>query len=200
MGNYNGIIDEYIAGSAEFAKPILRHLRELVHKACPETEEKMKWSFPHFDYKGQFCNMAAFKHHCSFGFWKASLMSDNHHLFQFENAMGALGKITSLEDLPPDDVLLSYLQEAMKLNDEGRKLPNRQKTADKTLEVPADLLSALQSNAAAKANFENFAYSHRKEYVQWINEAKRGETRTRRIEQAVEMLAQGHSRNYKYEK
>lgn len=201
MAKYSSEIDAYIANSAEFAKPILNHLRELVHQTCPDVEEKMKWSFPHFDYKGMFCSMASFKHHCAFGFWKAPIMSDPHKLFQMEDAMGAMGKITSLNDLPSDTILTEYIREAMRLNDENKKLPGRPQPKEKqSLEVPDDLKEALKKNAEAQTHFDNFAYSHKKEYLEWITEAKRAETRASRIEKAVEMLSQGLSRNYKYEK
>ncbi|MBS3944411.1 MAG: DUF1801 domain-containing protein [Melioribacter sp.] len=108
MGSKDLRIDLYIAKSQEFAKPILEHLRGLVHKACPEVEETMKWSFPHFDYKGMMCSMAAFKQHCAFGFWKASLMREKKLMVnaKAETAMGHLGKITCLKDLSADKVLL----------------------------------------------------------------------------------------------
>ena len=128
-------IDAYIAKSADFAKPILTHIRELVHKACPDVEETMKWSFPHFDYKGaMMCSMASFKQHCAFSFWKASLMKDADKfvgMAKSEVAMGHMGRITSVKDLPSDKVMLSYLKEAMRLNDENVKLPSKEKVADK---------------------------------------------------------------------
>src|SRR5918997_1578291 len=129
MGTRDKRVDAYIAKSADFAKPILTHLRELVHRACPEVEEKMKWSFPHFDYKGMMCSMAAFKGHCTFGFWKASLMRDPQGILtQGDSAMGQFGQIKSLEDLPADDVLKAYIREAARLNDEGVKAPARART------------------------------------------------------------------------
>ena len=118
-------IDAYIAKSADFAIPILNHIRSLVHKTCPDVEETMKWSFPHFDYLGEMmCSMAAFKQHCSFGFWKATLMKDTELMerAQSEEAMGHMGKIKSLKDLPSDKKMTAYIKEAMKLNEEGVKV------------------------------------------------------------------------------
>src|SRR6185295_1881691 len=127
-------IDAYIAKSADFAKPILKHIRELVHKACPDVEEKMKWSFPHFDYKNEMmCSMAAFKQHAVFGFWKASLMKDPVLVenAKSEVAMGHLGRLTSLKDLPADKKITAWIKEAMKLNDQGIKLSPKAKPAEK---------------------------------------------------------------------
>lgn len=125
MGTKDLRVDKYIANAADFAKPMLNHLRELVHKACPETEEIIKWGFPHFDYKGMMCSMAAFKQHCAFTFWKAALMKDKKLIenAKSESAMGHLGRITSLNDLPSDKILMAYIKEAKKLNDDDVKLP-----------------------------------------------------------------------------
>ena len=137
-------IDAYIAKSADFAKPILNHIRSLVHKACPGVEETMKWSFPHFDYQGEMmCSMAAFKQHCSFGFWKATLMKDPKLMerAKSEEAMGHLGKITSQKDLPSDKVMIAYIKEAMKLNDDGVKVAKAKPTKIKELPVPEYFLA-----------------------------------------------------------
>lgn len=113
MGKKDKRVDIYIAKSADFAKPILNHIRELVHKGCPEVEESMKWSFPHFEYNGEIlCSMASFKQHCAFGFWKASVMNDPKKLLNAvgKTAMGHLGQIKSKKDLPPDKVMLDYIR------------------------------------------------------------------------------------------
>lgn len=194
-------IDAYIAKSAPFAQPILTHLRKLVHKACPQAEEKMKWSMPHFDYKGEMmCSMAAFKQHCSFSFWKAALMQDKQLMetAKSEVAMGHLGKITTLKDLPSDKKLMAYIKEAMKLNDEGIKIKKDKPAPVKNVSIPEDLSAALKKNKKALAQFEQFPPSHQKEYIQWIEEAKRDETRKKRIEQTVEWVAEKKQRNWKY--
>ena len=203
MAKKEKLIDAYISKSADFAKLILNHIRELVHKACPDVEEKMKWSFPHFDYKGEMmCSMAAFKQHAVFGFWKASLMKDPVLIenARLETAMGHLGKLTSLKDLPPDKKMTTWIKEAMQLTDKGIKLPSKPKSTEKKeLVVPDYFTKALNKNKAAKKIFDNFAYSHKKEYLQWIVEAKTEETRNKRIATALEMLAEGKSRNWKYQ-
>ncbi|MBS4064638.1 MAG: YdeI/OmpD-associated family protein [Chitinophagaceae bacterium] len=194
-------IDAYIKRSAPFAQPILNHLRKLVHKACPHAEETMKWSFPHFDYKGEMlCSMAAFKQHCVFGFWKASLMKDPMLMqnAKSETAMGHLGRITSLKDLPSDKQMIAYIKEAMKLNDEGIKVKKEKPTAKKELPTPPDLLAALKKNKKAWAIYEKFPPSHKKEYILWVEDAKREETRSNRIQQTVEWVAEGKQRNWKY--
>lgn len=201
MANFDPRVDEYIRKSADFAKPILEHIRALVHQACPEVQETMKWSMPHFEYKGNLCHMASFKQHCAFGFWKASMMKDNKKLFEplGETAMGHLGKISSLKDLPSDKTLLSYLKEAVKLNDEGVKIP-KQKTAPKEAPVSDELLKAIGKNKMAKLHFEEFSPSAKKDYFEWINEAKTAETKNKRIATAVEWISEGKKRHWKYQR
>ena len=192
-------IDAYIAKSADFARPILEHLRAVVHAACPDVEETMKWSFPHFQYKGMLCHMASFKEHCAFGFWKGSLIVGKGD-GEAEKAMGQFGRITKLSDLPSKKVLTGYIKEAMKLNEAGVKSPSRSKPkAPKPAPVvPDDLAAALAKNPAAHATFETFSPSHRREYIEWITEAKTPATRSRRLETAIEWMAEGKPRNWKY--
>jgi uncharacterized protein YdeI (YjbR/CyaY-like superfamily) len=197
MAEKNPKVDAYIAKSAEFARPILVHLREVVHAACPDVEEAMKWSFPNFMYKGMLCSMAAFKEHCAFGFWKGSLVVANDPAG--EKAMGHFGRITSLSDLPSKKVLTEYIKKAMKLNDDGVKSPARQKPkTPRELVVPDDLQAALRSNLAASKTFDAFSPGKKREYVDWLNEAKTDATRTRRLATAIEWMAEGKSRNWKY--
>jgi uncharacterized protein YdeI (YjbR/CyaY-like superfamily) len=199
MGTRDPRVDQYIAKAPEFARPILEHLREVVHAACPEVQETMKWSVPHFDYKGPLAQMAAFKQHCGFGFWKGALVVGEKAAGN--DAAGQFGRLTTLAGLPADDVLAAYVREAKRLNDEGIKAPARAKPAEaKELVVPDDLEAALEANPAADAVFANFSPSKRKEYVQWITEAKSDATRARRLETAVEWIAEGKARNWKYEK
>jgi uncharacterized protein YdeI (YjbR/CyaY-like superfamily) len=193
-------IDAYIERAAIFAKPILTNFRALVHKACPEVEETIKWGFPHFDHKGIMCGIAAFKEHCAIGFWKSSLMRDAEKLKAGnEGAMGNLGRITSLKDLPPDKILLGYIKEAAMLNEEEIKLPPRKKPVEKKeLIIPDELLKALAKNKKAKTIFENFSPGKKKEYAEWITEAKTEKTKIERITTAVEWIAEGKIRNWKY--
>ncbi len=195
-------IDEYIAKSQPFAKPILNHLRSLVHQACPNVEETIKWSFPHFDYRGEMmCSMAAFKQHCAFNFWKASLMSDKSLIAnaKSETSMGHLGRITSLSDLPSDKKMIAFIKEAARLNDEGKKIKKAPVSKEtKELIVPEYFLAALRKNKKAFAVFNQFSYSNKKEYVQWIVEAKTEETRSNRVATAVEWINEGKIRNWKY--
>ncbi len=199
MGTRDPRVDAYVAKSAAFAQPILQHLRELVHRACPEVEETMKWSFPNFTYKGMLCSMAGFKAHCSFGFWKGTLLFGKGHSAgkTGREGMGHLGRLTALADLPPDKVLVRYLREAMRLNESGAKVP-RQPPRKEKLVVPAYFTAALKKNKAARATFEDFSYSHKKEYVEWVREAKTEETRRRRLDTTLAWLAEGKPRNWKY--
>jgi len=195
-------IDAYIDRAAPFAKPILQHIRKLVHQACPEVTENIKWGMPFFEYKGIICNMAAFKKHCSLGFFKAGQMKSAPEL-QANNteAMGHLGKITSLQDLPKDEVLTGYIKEAAALNEAGVKKATAKKTTEnKELSIPDEVTAALKTNAAAKNTFDHFPYSHKKEYVEWITEAKTPATRNKRLATMLEWLEEGKSRNWKYER
>ncbi len=205
MKNTDARVDAYIAKAAEFARPILIHLRELVHRACPDVVETIKWGMPHFDYCGAvMCHMAAFKKHCVFGFWRAGLMEDTHGLFAGTEtaAMGQMGRITSRQDLPADRVLMAYIKQAARLNKEGARpaASTRTRAPKPEAEVPDDLAAALRKNAAARRVFEAFPPSHRREYIEWITEAKTEATRTRRLQSALEMMAEGRDRNWKYRK
>ncbi len=198
MPNKDPRIDAYIAKAAEFARPILKHLRKVIHAGCPQVEETIKWGMPHFDYKGPLCGMAAFKQHCSFGFWKSELIVGASE--KGAEAMGQFGRITSLADLPSEKVLAGHLRKAVELNEAGIRKPSTPRSkVKKDLVVPDYFKAALKKNKKAMQTFEGFSYSHRKEYVEWITEAKRDETRAQRVKQAIEWLAQGKSRNWKYE-
>lgn len=205
MSQHDPRIDAYIEKSAPFAKPILQHLRKLVHEACPGATETMKWSFPHFEHSGSIlCSMASFKQHCAFGFWLTPVMKDPDKIIQRgdeKSAMGSIGQLKSLSDLPSDKILKKYILQAAELIDNGVKLPKKTPaTTEKTIEVPDYLLSALKKNKAALKQFEAFPYSHKKEYVMWITEAKTEATRDKRIATALEWIAEGKGRNWKYER
>jgi len=200
MSSYNPKIDEYIAKAQPFAQPVLEHLRALVHTVCPAVEEKIKWGVPHFDYKGEMmCGMASFKKHCSFGFWKASLMKDPvlMEIAKTEVSMGHLGKITSLKDLPSDKKLTAWIKEAMKLNDDGIKIV-KAPVVKNEYTVPDYITKAIKKDKKAFAVWDAFAPSHRKEYAMWIDEAKTAETKTKRINQTIEWVSVGKSRNWQY--
>ena len=191
-------VDAYIEKSADFAKPILLHIRKLVHTACPDTVETMKWSFPHFDHKGMLCSMASFKQHCAFGFWKQSLLEADAFPAQ-KTAMGSFGRITSVEDLPGDDVIIGLVRQAVELNEKGIKVNKKPAAGKKELVVPDYLTAELKKNKAARDTFENFPYSCKKEYVEWITEAKTDATRDKRLATTIEWLSEGKRRNWKYE-
>lgn len=191
-------VDAYIAASPEFAQPILAHLRAVVHAACPEVEETIKWSRPHFQYKGMLCQMSAFKEHCAMGFWKGELLFPE---LAGKDAMGHFGRLTSVKDLPSKKVIAGYVKQAMRLNDDGVQAPARAAPkAPRPLTVPTYFLDALAANKAALASFNGGSTSFKREYVDWLEEAKTEATRLRRMEQAVQWLAEGKARNWKYEK
>jgi uncharacterized protein YdeI (YjbR/CyaY-like superfamily) len=196
-------IDAYIAKAAPFARPVLRHLRGLIHEACPGAEETIKWGSPSFTYGGQIlCFMAAFKAHCAFGFWHREMRK----LFPGDeaasaDARGSLGRITALADLPSDRAIKGYVRQAAKWNESdvpAQPRPARGRSAE--LPVPDDLAAALKRNKAAGKSFQGFPPGQRKEYVLWITGAKRTETRQKRLATAIEWLAEGKKLNWRYEK
>ena len=203
MSTFNPQVDAYISEAEDFAKPILEHWRQLIHKTCPEVVEAVKWSYPHFDYKGDFMGvMAAYKNHCSFTFMKAELMTDpqlknNKSLKPTQRFMG---KITSLADLPKDTVFVAMLKEAMALNAKGIKLSAKKSDKPKVLETPDYFQALLSKHPKAKQQFESKSDSFRKEYISWITDAKTDATRQKRMDEAIEWIAEGKSRFWKYAK
>jgi uncharacterized protein YdeI (YjbR/CyaY-like superfamily) len=200
MGKRDRRVDSYVAKSADFARPILTHLRAVFHEACPDIEETIKWGFPFFQREGAlFCYMASFKHHAAFGFRRGALVLGKGKAT--EKAMGQFGRLASVADLPPRRMLLAYVRKAAALNDPQAKSASQSKrAAPKAVAAPADLLAALKENAKARKCFEAFPPSHRRAYVEWITGAKREETRKRRIATAVRWLAEGKSQNWRYER
>ena len=191
MKNTSPEVDRYIAKAAPFAQPILEKIRKAFHKADPEIQEVMKWSFPHFEHNGIVGSMAAFKQHVSWGFWKAKLMSDP----QDERT-----KVTSVKDLPSEKEMIEQIREAVRLNEEGVKIERAPRVERGEADVPSDLAAALKKTAAAKKTFDGFSPSQRREYVEWITEAKQDATRQKRLAQAIEWMSEGKSRNWKYER
>lgn len=193
-------VDAYIRKSQPFARPILSRIRTIVHKQCPDVEECLKWGFPHFDYKGGLCSMAAFKQHCAFGFWKHTLLKDAEKVLEVKDrtAMGHLGRITKMAELPSTKALGTLVKQAVKLNEAGIKQPRVIKKKS-PLKVPAYFMAAVRKNKKALATFEKFSTSCQREYVEWVSEAKQAATRERRMATTVEWLAQGKQRNWKYQ-
>ena len=192
-------IDAYIAKSPDFAQPILKHLRKVVHAGCPAVVETVKWSRPHFDHKGVMCGMAAFKARCAFGFWNADLILEPGENPE-KRAMGSFGCIRSLDDLPGEKTLIGYVKKAAALNEAGVKAVWRTQPKKKRepLAMPADFTAALKKNAKARKIFDGFSPSHRREYIEWITEAKREETRKERLAKSITWLTAGKARNWKY--
>jgi uncharacterized protein YdeI (YjbR/CyaY-like superfamily) len=190
-------VDAYISRQADFARPILEHLRATIHSVCPQAEETLKWSMPAFLYKGKIlASMAAFKAHAAFGFWRSSdVLGDG----AAQDAMGQFGKLNSVEDLPTPDALCALILKAMSVIDSGPAAPKPKKPPKPELPTPDDLRAAMARKPAAAATFDAFPPSCRREYVEWVIEAKRPETREKRISQTVEWLAEGKRRNWKYE-
>ena len=193
-------VTAYIAQAPEFAQPILQQIRDVVHAACPEVVETLKWSRPHFDYKGMMCGMSYFKAHCALGFWKGELVvpgADDKN----DEGMGQFGRLTTVKDLPAKKVLMGYVKKAMALNDDGVQAPSRAKpkTAPRPVVVPDYFAKALRAQPAAAKHFEAFSPSAKREYTDWLEEAKAEATRERRMLQALEWIAEGKQRNWKYQ-
>ena len=199
MGTRDPRVDAYTAKSADFARPILRHLRAVVHAGCPDVTETIKWGHPHFEHGGMLCGMAAFKAHCAFGFWKHTLVVGGDGEKSRE-AMGSFGCLRRVADLPSRSTLIRYVKKAAKLNEAGVKVVRQKTGPKKPVRTPKELLAALSKNAAARAGFEAMSPSHKKEYAEWIAEAKGDDTRARRLATTLDWLAEGKSRNWKYVK
>ncbi|MBN8814015.1 MAG: YdeI/OmpD-associated family protein [Sphingomonas sp.] len=189
-------VDSYIASKGDFAKPILTHLRDLIHARIPDAGEDIKWSMPFFTYKGELlANMAAFKAHAAFGFWNRQELKTGRE----GDAMGQYGRITSRDTMPDDTVLLDALDRAVAMIDAGVKPQRPTRASEPEAEVPAELAAALAGDAAASAKWEAFPPGCRREYCEWIAGAKRDETRAKRIAQTIEQVRDGKKINWKYE-
>jgi uncharacterized protein YdeI (YjbR/CyaY-like superfamily) len=190
-------VDAYIAKAPQFAKPVLTHIRKVIHSAIPEVEESIKWSAPAFEYKGMIGIMASFKEYCALNLWKGPLILKKGDK-AVDDPAGNFGKLKTVDDLPSDKVLEGYFKQAAKLNEEGISVKKKSTAKKKPPTIPPALASALAKNAKARAAFDAFSPSHQREYIEWITEAKTEETRQRRLETALEWMAEGKSRNWKY--
>ncbi len=197
-------IDAYIKKAQPFAQPVLKRMRTLIRKACPEVEETIKWGAPAFGHHGPMFFMASFKQHCAGSFWKSGLLRDPKGYLQ-ENSnrgggsMGHLGRMTTLKDLPPERVFIAFVKQHMKLNEQGVK-PKKHPASKRPLVVPDVLNKALAKHAGARKTFDAFPPSHKREYADWIAEAKTEATRDKRVATALEWMSEGKSRNWKYMK
>ncbi|WP_428330394.1 YdeI/OmpD-associated family protein [Mucilaginibacter sp.] len=204
MEQYDSRVDAYIEKSAEFAKPVLQYIRQVVHEASPLISETIKWGFPFFEYKGTICQMAAFKEHCAFGFWKASLLNDPEKVLKIgDQTAGSFSKITRIEDLPSKNILTDFILQAIAMNSEKSVKAPVKKVKEPlekaSLAIPDYFIDFLVDHPKAMEVFEKFSYSHKKEYVVWITEAKTDATRLKRMETAVEWMTEGKSRHWKYQ-
>lgn len=196
-------VDAYIAQAAPFARPILERIRRAVHLGCPDIEERIKWGVPSFEKDGMVCGMAAFKAHATFGFWKGRLLDDPRSILRAKGTASFMAeRLTDVSQLPADGILADYVRRAVELNrkiaaGDGPKAPPRKRKPE--AKVPPALAAALKKNPKAEVVFRGFPPGKRRDYIEWITEAKTQETRRRRLETAVEWISQGKSRNWKYE-
>ncbi|MEO8578118.1 MAG: YdeI/OmpD-associated family protein [Gemmatimonadales bacterium] len=198
MGKRDPRVDVYIKKSPDFAKPILTHIREVAHEACPDMDESIKWGAPFFEYKGVLAGMAAFKQHCGLNLWKGSLIVGDDGK---RDSAGQFGALKTVSDLPSRKVLIGYFKQAAKLNEEGTKAPGRDTKVKKpAAKAPADLAAALKKNKKAQSVFDAFSQSRRRDYIEWITGAKTDATREKRLNTAMEWISEGKSRNWKYER
>lgn len=190
-------VDAYIARQQEFARPVLNYVRDVVHEGCPDVKETIKWGVPSFEHHGILCGIAAFKAHLQFGFWKHDLVVGSRAM----TGMG-FGKFSRIAELPPRSKLVAYVKKAARLNEQGVKAPwmgaRAKKRPKKPIPTPTDFRAALARSGKAKAAFDAFPPSHKREYLEWITEARQDATRQRRIAQAIEWIAEGKQRNWKY--
>lgn len=192
-------VDRYIKNAEPFARPILTHIRNNMHSICPELKETIKWGFPHFEYKGLLAHMASFSQHCTFGFWKSKIMDDPRKILipVGKSGMGNFGKMESLDDLPDDAIFKEYVLQAMDFNERKVKLPSKEER-NKVIDVPEYFVFELNRHSKAKKTFEEFSFTNKKEYVEWITEAKTESTRKNRLATAIEWMSEGKVRNWKY--
>ncbi len=200
----NPAVDAYIANAGDFARPILRRVRALMHKACPGIEETIKWGVPHFEYQGIVGNIAAFKRHAAFGFWSRKLLKkrlgkDSRKMFppSGDSSMGGR-RIRTLAEMPPDALILRTIRAAVALNEAGLK-PAREQRRKPPVKPPPYLVAALKKNPRARAAFQRLTPAQQREYVEWLTDAKREATRERRLATTIEWLALGRQRNWKYQ-
>jgi len=197
-------VDAYVKKAPEFARPILEHMRDIVHLACPDIVETIKWGRPFFDHHGPVCGLAAFKAHCSVIFWKADVLLTPDE--RRDGALGQFGRLVSVKDLPSKRELIALVKRAVLLNEDGvpaqwqeARKQTRATRAAKPVVVPALLAEALAKDAKARKAFDAMPPSHQREYAEWIDDAKRDETRQRRLAQAVAQIREGKSQNWRYE-
>ncbi|MFT4115049.1 YdeI/OmpD-associated family protein [Silvibacterium sp.] len=204
MGTRDARVDAYIAKAAPFAQPILNELRERVHEGCPEATETIKWGMPFFEYHGLLANMSAFKAHCAFGFWKGGSMMKSEGAEPSDDAMGQFGRILLEKELPPRRTFVALVKKAAKRNLDlstgAVAKPAVKRVPKPELPVPEFLIAALKKHKKAGERFAAMPPSHRREYIEWLNEAKTEPTREKRLATAIEWIAEGKGRNWKYEK
>ena len=194
--NAAALIDEGISKLEPFAQVICKRLRKLILSSDPEMIEDWKWG-PNYYLNGMVCGYWGFKKHVSFVFFQGLLLKDKKKILQENpgNVHNRHIKFTDVKQID-DNVILEYLFEAIDNNRKGLKITE---TKDKTIIVPEDVEKQFKK-AKVLAYFDSIAFSHRKEYIQWIESAKKVETRTKRIEQAIEKLMDKQGLNDKYKK
>jgi uncharacterized protein YdeI (YjbR/CyaY-like superfamily) len=203
MAQLNSKVDEYIAKSEDFAKPILEYLRQIIHETCPDAAEDIKWGTPHYSYKDDhLCMIAGFKNHCSFSLYKAEFLKDKKiaESVKAGKKFGYMDKLKSVTELPSKEVLISLIKEAMTINEKGIKKEKTVSDKPKIIETPEYLLESLNANKKAKEVWESKSDSYRKDYLVWIIDAKTDATRQKRIEQSLEWIAEGKGRFWQYAK
>jgi uncharacterized protein YdeI (YjbR/CyaY-like superfamily) len=192
-------LDAAIHKAQPYAQQIFVRVRDLMHVASPDIEEDIRWGTPTFMYKGSIlAGFAAFKAYCALAFWKHKLLAPRLPAAD-ANALEQCGRMTSIADLPDDRTVTRLIKAAVKLQDDGiKEAPRPKPPKDRTIAVPPYLKTALSKNKKAQTAFKDFSYSHKKEYVEWLADAKTKDTRSRRLATAVGWIAEGKPRNWKY--
>jgi len=194
--NASKLIDEAFSKFTGFQKEYCNHLRKLIHKAMPDVKEDWKWG-PNFNVNGMVCGVWGFKDHVKLVFFKGSAMKDTYKLFnQGKENEGNRSINFSSADKIDDKKIIEYLKEAAEINRKGIKLVKK----EIKVVMPAILVKALNKDKASKTYFESLAPSHRRDYADYISQAKQEETQLRRLDKVMEMLTDKRTLNDKYMK
>src|SRR5438270_1264994 len=178
-------VNDSLANAPEGTRPILVRLRRIFRQASPKLEEAIKWGVPCYLFKGPVGGFAAYKQHVSWGLWKSRALNDPEGLLGRGVSVMA-GKITKVSEIPPAAKIIALIEQVIALNEAGIKSPKPPEP-----ELPADFAAAMKKAGKAARHYAAFTPARKWQYVNWVTQAKRAETRAKRIEIAVERIGEG---------
>lgn len=189
-------ITAYIEKATPEFKEVMIALRSVLNNPNFDIKEDWKWGAPNFNNEGMICWLAHFRNHVGMNFFKGTLIKDKYNLFTHyrEEKGNRQLKFSDINQIIPEQIEY-YIEEAIKLNQENIKVVKKE--IDTSL--PLDLETELNNNPKAKMFFESLAPSYKRDYIEWIEEAKREATRTKRLATTMEWLSEGKKKNWKYE-